>query len=138
MSLNDARIALFNHLNDNWTTTPIVFDGQNAGDTYIKRTAPWVRASIVWSGQFQESTPAPSIYVSKNGLLILKLFVRSSDGVGVRDQYTDDLFTIFRAKIINNIKIYDLFVDKDEDDGVWIQRFLSISFTVRTSETISA
>lgn len=138
MSLNSARIALFSHLNTNWTTTPIVFDGQQTGDAYVKRSDPWISTYITWSGEFQQSTPAPSIYVSKTGLLIITLFVRSDDGVAIVDQYTDSLFTIFRAKAIDNIKIYDLFIDKDEDDGVWQRRYLSISFSVRTSETISA
>lgn len=137
MSLNDTRISLFNHFEDNWTTTSIVFEGQKTGDTYIKRSAPWLHTYIVWGGQFQKSTAAPTISVAKTGLLIINLYVRDRDGIAVIDEYTDGLFTVFRSKTIGDARINDLFVDKDDFDGVWRIRSHSISFTARTVETIS-
>jgi len=138
MSLDDTRIALFTHLENNWTTTPIVFDGQTTGDTYVKRSAPWISTYITWAGQYQKSTAAPSIYVAQNGLLIITIFARESSGIATIDQYTDSLFALFRGRSIGNSIIRDLYIDKDENDGVWQKRFLSISFTTRTTETITS
>lgn len=138
MSLNDTRIALFSHLQDNWTTTPIVFDGQDTGNAYVKRKTPWISTRIVWAGAFQKSTAAPAIYASQNGLLIITIFCRESSGIAIRDQYTDSLFAIFRGKTIDGSIMRDFFIDKDEDDGVWQMRHLSLSFTTRTIEEITA
>ena len=137
MSLNSARISLFNHLNTNWATTPIVFQGQKTGDEYVKRADPWIFAYILWGTQFQKSTGAPSVHFSIPGTFTIRMFIRHGDGIALKDQYTDSLFALFRGKTIDNMIIQELRVDRDDDNDEWQIREVSISFILRTYEDIS-
>ena len=137
MSLNSGRVSLYNHLKNNWTQTPIVFKGDNAGDEYVKRLDPWIYVEIFWIEEFLRSMNGPNqgLYITP-GILAIKLFVRVEDGFGKVDQLTDGLFTVFRGKKINNITPEKLAVQRDGDDKKWYIRILDLPFVMRSIKTI--
>ncbi len=137
MSLNSGRISLFTHLENNWTKTPIVFKGDTAGDDYVKATDPWIYTYIHWDEEILRSLNGPNqgIYITP-GLMAIRLYSRIEDGFAQVDQLTDSLLAVFRAKTIDNITLDRLQVGRDADDGKWYIRFLTMTFTMRTIQTI--
>lgn len=137
MSLNNARISLFTYLDTNWTTTPLVFEGEDIGDEYIKKTSPWIFAYLGWGDTFQKSAGAPDMYFLTTGILSIRIFIRHGDGIALKDQYTDEIFSLFRAKTIDNMLFHHLGIGRDKNTDEWQTRELSLSFDLRTIETIS-
>ena len=138
MSLNSGRISLFSHLESNWTKTSIVFQGDNAGDDYVKTPDPWLYTFVMWSDEFLKTINGPNtgVYITP-GVMAFKLYVRVEDGFAKVDQLTDSLFAVFRAKTVDNITFNSLKINRDGDDGKWYLRNLAIGFGMRTLQTTS-
>lgn len=137
MSLNNARISLFEYTKDNWSATSLVFKGERKRDAYAKGRAPWLFIDIRWGRQIPKSVVASKQYYATPGTLVFSLYSRPQDGSGVIDIYTDQLFSIFRGKTIDGNIVKSMDVLADREVSGWQVRDLAISFTLRTIETIS-
>lgn len=137
MSLNDARVNMFTYLDTNWSTTSIVFDGNDDQDTYIKSDDPWIYPYLSWGREIKKSISRPSAQFATPGILTIRIYVRQADGIGILDQYTDSLFDLFRGQTISNMMVTSMGVDMNDKDDGWNIRSISIHFTLRESKTIS-
>ncbi len=138
MSLNDARINIFTYFKENWSATPIVFEGETAGDSYVKRNDPWIYAYISWGAEHQKSTGGSNSYIATTGIFAVKMYIKKANGVAIKDQYTDQLLSLFRQKTFNNISFDKPKTIGSDDDwkNDWTVRYFSIPFVIRSVESL--
>jgi hypothetical protein len=106
MSLNSIRVALYTHINTNFSAAEIVFSGDDQrAEALDKGTEPWIYIYTRWGDEFQRSMGSPNAKFVQVGILAAKLYVRKSDGEGELDTITDSYKAITRCKQIGNITI---------------------------------
>jgi hypothetical protein len=131
MSRNNARIALYTHIQNNFSSAEICFSGNDQrAESLENGTDPWIYIYIAWGGEVKKSTGSPYVRFVQIGTLAAKLYVRKEDGEGILDTITDDYSAITRCKQIGNITIDPMRAGPTRPNEKWQVRDLYSPFSV--------
>jgi len=143
MGHNSTRIALYTHVRENWTATPVVYgEHDKAGDNYMKTGTPFLYVYISWGDEVMKSLISEDTALYEGfGILAFRIFTKVESGEAIIDQFTDSLKSIFRSKSINGVLIERMNIDRDGlgigTGKIWNARYLSFVFSYNTIETLS-
>jgi hypothetical protein len=137
VSLNNARIALYTHISENFSAAQIVFkDDNDRAMAMDKGVNPWIYVYIAWGDEVQMSMPAPNARFCQIGVLAAKLYVRVEDGEGVLDQITDTYKSNIRARQLGNITLSEMKIGPSDSNDKWQVRHLYANIKVFNSYSI--
>ena len=92
MNFDDARQVIEGRLNDNWSTTRIVF-----GESVLPPTdGNWVRISILPARSQQIAIGVPVKY-RHWGIVVVEVYTTESNGANLAMQYGDTIATLYRG-----------------------------------------
>ncbi len=129
MSYNDIRVALYTHINTNFSAAQIAFKGDDQrAEALDKGSDPWIYIYIRWGDEIQKSMGSPNAQFLQLGILAAKLYVSKADGEGVLDTVSDSYKAITRCKQVGNITLEPMESGPTEETEKWQVRHLYSPF----------
>lgn len=106
----------------NWTATPILFENGESRDS-----GDWVRLTIQNGDAFQ-ATMGDDPYFRFPGVLYVQIFTPTDIGSGRALGLADQVDSLFRNKVLGNIRFKVPQVKKVPSDSEWYQVNVSTEF----------
>tara|TARA_Y100000310_G_scaffold160698_2_gene160514 strand:+ start:31605 stop:32021 length:417 start_codon:yes stop_codon:yes gene_type:complete len=107
-TLNEANAALYQRLNDNFSTAPFVLDNEPDGRaTPVQATGkPWVRAAVRHLERQQETLGrAPNRKYWNEGIFLLQVFTPKGEGRYTSDVLVEELRGIFEGASFDGVTV---------------------------------
>jgi hypothetical protein len=126
MSYDAHRIAVQQHVQSNWTTTPILYDGAVPAE----HTDEFIRINIFDSSSQQSSIGGAVARYRHVGVVVIEIYVRISEqmGSGNATRYGDTLAALFRGETVGDALFRSPTVRQVGRDEGWYRVNVEIPF----------
>lgn len=123
MSYAAEKSTIESYFENNWTETPVVFDNVKAPEALSE----WVRLSIVNGDAYQASMGDNPVF-RHIGVVIVQIRTRRNIGSGRALRLADQIDSLFRLLVLDNIRFKVPRLDRGPIDEEWFINNVSVDF----------
>lgn len=125
---NEARTQIYNRLLNNYTTTPVLLQGESTDSP--AHPNPWVRLSVQINngGGLDSLGVAPNRVFRRSGTIAVQVFTPVGLGMEQGDLISQEIRDLFEAVSFEDIDTNDALIRESAPDGEWALHLVEVAF----------